>query len=118
MSRSQPSAPLYLHGAIKRVERLLAEHYPEELTARQIAGLLVADGFRWPLREGWVRGPGGRAVFRRDEYGDPTPDRVRRVCDMKGNRTVIAHGSRVRPHTYTIYGWAIDKLREENDGTS
>jgi hypothetical protein len=110
VSRSSPSAPLYLQGAITRVERLLAEHYPEPRTVRQIVEELVEEGYRWPLPDGYYRSR-GRTVARSSDYGDPTPERVRRVCELKHNRTVIAmHDNRERPRRYTIYSWAIQPL--------
>lgn len=110
MSRSSPSAPGYLHGAISRVERLLAERYPEPMTAREVADALTADGYRWPLPEGYVH-VGGRTVFRETDEADPTPERVRRVCELKHNRTCISHaGHRGRFKLYSIYPWAMPKF--------
>ena len=104
MSRSAPSAPGYLQGAIKRVERVLRDSHPEPMTAREVSDVLVAEGYRWPLREGWDTGtyrPHGAT-------GDPTPVRVRRVCEIKGNRTVICWaGWRRGARLYSIYEWAI-----------
>lgn len=104
MSRSQPSAPGYLQGAIKAVEDVLRERHPEALTAREISEVLTQRGYEWPLRAGWT---GNRWRDHR-ETGDPTPERVRRVCEMRGNRTVISSpGYHGRARTYSIYAWAL-----------
>jgi hypothetical protein len=102
VSRSSPSAPGYLQGAIRTVERVLRESYPTPLTAREISRILTDRGYEWPLR---ARYAGGRAA---PEYGPPTTERVRRVCEMTGNRTRISSpGHNARPRTYSIYEWAL-----------
>lgn len=106
MSRSSPSAPGYLQGAIKRVEGVLRERYPEPMTAREISEVLVEEGYGWPLRPGYDRP--SNTWRGSDERGDPTPERVRRVCEIKGNRTHISWaGFRGRARLYTIYRWAL-----------
>lgn len=104
MSRSSPSAAGYLQGAIKAVEGVLRERYPEPMTVREVSDVLTAEDYRWPLREGWDTG-----TYRpHGSTGDPTPDRVRRVCEMRHNRTVISsEGWRGRARLYSIYRWAM-----------
>lgn len=112
MGRSQPSSPGYLQGAIRKVELVLAERYPEPMTAREVAEVLRERGYRWPLPRGYVHRD-GRTVYRTADDAEVTTDRVRRVCELKGNRTVIACVDfNARPRPYTIYSWAIDRLRE------
>jgi hypothetical protein len=107
VSRSSPSAPLYLHSAIDAVQGVLTARHPEPLTAAQIAEALRERGFRWPLRDGHDRIAG--RWQKRPEYGEPTADRVRRVCQMTGNRTIIqTHDHNERPRRYTIYSWAVE----------
>lgn len=111
MGRSSPAAPLYLQGAIDAVELLLARRYPEGMTAREIADALRERGYRWPLPRGYFH-QHGKTVYRTAEDAEPTTERVRRVCELKHNRTsigVVSH--RERPKRYTIYEFAIDRLR-------
>lgn len=111
MSHSTPSAPSYLHVAIRAVERVLTERYPDPLTARQIAQELREEGFEWPLPRGYYHSK-GRTLYRESDTAEPTTERVRRVCELTANRTVIAVA---RPYTtpkrYTIYPWAIERER-------
>jgi hypothetical protein len=86
---------------------VLASSYPEPMTAREVAEVLAARGYGWPLRPGYDPHAG---VWRgRDETGEPTPERVRRVCEIKGNRTDISfEGRRGVANTYSIYRWAME----------
>lgn len=104
MSRSSPGPPGYLVGAIHAVERVLFDAHPEAMTAREVAGVLTAAGFRWPLR-GTLQ----------DDYqgslGDVTPERVRRVCEIRAAQTVIcASGRKGRARAYSVYEWALGPL--------
>lgn len=113
MGASAPSAPLYLQSAIHAIERLLGERYPTSMTAREIAEELAARGFRWPLPGGYVRRADGLHPRGRDDTATPTADRVRRVCEMTGNKTSITTDDYdSRPRTYTIWDFAMPEIRD------
>jgi hypothetical protein len=95
------------------VERVLRDHYPRPLSASQIAEVLELEGYRWPLPAGYFHSR-GKTVYRVEQDGDPTSQRVRRICEMKGNRTRISQeGLRGRTRLYSIYRWALSDDESE-----
>lgn len=97
--------PIYLLNAIQAVERVLRTHaeeraavgHDEGMTAAAIAEQLRGEGYRWPLRR--TNGPGYDG---RQPKGEPTPERVRRVCKLRGNATRIGRVPGSTPPRYRI----------------
>lgn len=89
--------PIYLLSAIAAVERVLLAAGEDGMTAAAVAEQLRDEGYRWPLRR--TNGPGYDG---RQPKGDPTPERVRRVCKLRGNATRIGPVRGSSPPRYRI----------------